>query len=105
MCGVLIGHEGALHRGVNVGVHQPRPGYSWRSGEVPTATHALDEHDQPDGEQDGGVGRGSEDLGPPGSSRVPSSVAGRLASTAAVSYTHLRAHETRHDLVCRLLLE
>ena len=25
--------------------------------------------------------------------------------TAAVSYTHLRAHETRHDLVCRLLLE
>src|SRR5659263_741977 len=25
--------------------------------------------------------------------------------TATVSYTHLRAHETRHDLVCRLLLE
>ena len=25
--------------------------------------------------------------------------------TYAVSYTHLRAHETRHDLVCRLLLE
>src|SRR5450759_592351 len=24
---------------------------------------------------------------------------------APVSYTHLRAHETRHDLVCRLLLE
>src|SRR5450759_4441326 len=23
----------------------------------------------------------------------------------SVSYTHLRAHETRHDLVCRLLLE
>src|SRR5665648_210895 len=23
----------------------------------------------------------------------------------AVSYTHLRAHEARHDLVCRLLLE
>ena len=23
----------------------------------------------------------------------------------AVSYTHLRAHETRHDLVCRLLLK
>src|SRR5450756_1795026 len=23
----------------------------------------------------------------------------------AVSYTHLRAHETRHDIVCRLLLE
>ena len=26
-------------------------------------------------------------------------------SQEAVSYTHLRAHETRHDLVCRLLLE
>src|SRR5450756_3015914 len=26
-------------------------------------------------------------------------------ATGAVSYTHLRAHETRHDLVCRLLLE
>src|SRR5450756_3045028 len=26
-------------------------------------------------------------------------------SIQAVSYTHLRAHETRHDLVCRLLLE
>src|SRR5450756_2982633 len=25
--------------------------------------------------------------------------------TDTVSYTHLRAHETRHDLVCRLLLE
>src|SRR5450756_3012256 len=25
-------------------------------------------------------------------------------SHLAVSYTHLRAHETRHDLVCRLLL-
>src|SRR5450756_2888194 len=27
------------------------------------------------------------------------------APPAPVSYTHLRAHETRHDLVCRLLLE
>src|SRR5450756_3130632 len=26
-------------------------------------------------------------------------------ATHAVSYTHLRAHETRHDIVCRLLLE
>src|SRR5450759_3906684 len=26
-------------------------------------------------------------------------------TTDTVSYTHLRAHETRHDLVCRLLLE
>ena len=28
-----------------------------------------------------------------------------LARTEAVSYTHLRAHETVLDLVCRLLLE
>src|SRR5450756_2190444 len=26
-------------------------------------------------------------------------------SHMSVSYTHLRAHETRHDIVCRLLLE
>src|SRR5450759_1896006 len=30
---------------------------------------------------------------------------GDHVNEAAVSYTHLRAHETRHDLVCRLLLE
>src|SRR5659263_648552 len=29
----------------------------------------------------------------------------RRRSLESVSYTHLRAHETRHDLVCRLLLE
>src|SRR5450756_2553906 len=28
-----------------------------------------------------------------------------LGITVPVSYTHLRAHETRHDIVCRLLLE
>ena len=28
-----------------------------------------------------------------------------LSGESTVSYTHLRAHETRHDLVCRLLLE
>src|SRR5450756_2698762 len=28
-----------------------------------------------------------------------------INSYTSVSYTHLRAHETRHDLVCRLLLE
>src|SRR5450756_2834648 len=59
--------------------------------------------------------------------RRPALLAGRLVSAVAyvifgyastlwlllisrvvqgpVSYTHLRAHETRHDLVCRLLLE
>src|SRR5665648_1272798 len=29
----------------------------------------------------------------------------KRAPVNPVSYTHLRAHETRHDLVCRLLLE
>src|SRR5450756_2811534 len=32
-------------------------------------------------------------------------IAGKMTKTNTVSYTHLRAHETRHDLVCRLLLE
>src|SRR5450756_364764 len=31
--------------------------------------------------------------------------AATAVANAALSYTHLRAHETRHDLVCRLLLE
>src|SRR5665648_1086927 len=30
---------------------------------------------------------------------------GNALKSIPVSYTHLRAHETRHDLVCRLLLE
>ena len=30
---------------------------------------------------------------------------GSAFTLVPVSYTHLRAHETRHDLVCRLLLE
>ena len=30
---------------------------------------------------------------------------GLVEGAETVSYTHLRAHETRHDLVCRLLLE
>src|SRR5450759_3052847 len=32
-------------------------------------------------------------------------VQARPSWQSSVSYTHLRAHETRHDLVCRLLLE
>ena len=30
---------------------------------------------------------------------------GYAKASQSVSYTHLRAHETREDLVCRLLLE
>ena len=29
----------------------------------------------------------------------------KILTTKTVSYTHLRAHETEADLVCRLLLE
>src|SRR5450759_5681416 len=39
-----------------------------------------------------------------GEEHVPGHLAGnRRVSLVPVSYTHLRAHETRHDLVCRLL--
>src|SRR5659263_352860 len=39
-------------------------------------------------------------------SRVrPPTVTPMARRVGPVSYTHLRAHETRHDLVCRLLLE
>src|SRR5450756_1820263 len=39
------------------------------------------------------------------SALIGASAAGaRTYSSTTVSYTHLRAHETRHDLVCRLLL-
>src|SRR5450756_1073383 len=35
----------------------------------------------------------------------PNPMEGDGPMSLPVSYTHLRAHETRHDLVCRLLLE
>src|SRR5665648_218141 len=35
--------------------------------------------------------------------RLSAAVAVTTRCTLPVSYTHLRAHETRHDLVCRLL--
>src|SRR5450756_407061 len=37
--------------------------------------------------------------------RIGMSPSVRVITPRSVSYTHLRAHETRHDLVCRLLLE
>src|SRR5450756_2515886 len=37
-------------------------------------------------------------------SAVPRDDVTRHSGAGPVSYTHLRAHETRHDLVCRLLL-
>ena len=44
---------------------------------------------------------GSEDMIELNNGCICCSINGELS----VSYTHLRAHETRHDLVCRLLLE
>src|SRR5450756_257205 len=41
----------------------------------------------------------------PVSGQAGSSTVTTSGSCWTVSYTHLRAHETRHDLVCRLLLE
>src|SRR5450756_496638 len=35
--------------------------------------------------------------------RHPALVTLSIEDAVSVSYTHLRAHETRHDLVCRLL--
>src|SRR5450759_2844455 len=37
--------------------------------------------------------------------RTDQEIVFRVVDAYSVSYTHLRAHETRHDLVCRLLLE
>ena len=46
----------------------------------------------------------SDQLGPAASAAFDACDAGE-AAIYAVSYTHLRAHETVLDLVCRLLLE
>src|SRR5450756_138599 len=51
----------------------------------------------------------TEDLGGDGGGQRDEAVQADLpvdhSLEEPVSYTHLRAHETRHDLVCRLLLE
>ena len=41
----------------------------------------------------------------PGAQKEVESIALILNTIPPVSYTHLRAHETRSNLVCRLLLE
>ena len=50
-----------------------------------------------------GIITGPESVGP--ESVGPESVGPESVGPESVSYTHLRAHETREDLVCRLLLE
>src|SRR5450759_1293967 len=54
-----------------------------------------------------GFSRADVSVGLPSSARVRAVmlVGPPSPSLVTVSYTHLRAHETRHDLVCRLLLE
>ena len=51
----------------------------------------------------GAEGSGVDDDGVTDADRVV--VPGGVVGAEAVSYTHLRAHETVLDLVCRLLLE
>src|SRR5450756_2479229 len=46
---------------------------------------------------------GSDSLNQALSERRANAVRTALVDAGTVSYTHLRAHETRHDLVCRLL--
>ena len=58
--------------------------------------------DRRDGVAAGDGGAGAE----PAAGGVPGGQDGGIGERlAAVSYTHLRAHETVLDLVCRLLLE
>ena len=54
------------------------------------------------------AGRGHDEQAAPMAARFPHRADGPLffgVGGCAVSYTHLRAHETVLDLVCRLLLE
>src|SRR5450756_3026323 len=51
------------------------------------------------------TGQDAEDLGCGAGQAFAEQIDGGTPCLYAVSYTHLRAHETRHDLVCRLLLE
>ena len=51
----------------------------------------------------GKIDEGSSAANPPNT--TPTGDYASWSITIPVSYTHLRAHETREDLVCRLLLE
>src|SRR5659263_315053 len=60
-------------------------GNTWPDGKMPMTTNG------------GMLGQGHTGAG--------GGIAVLVEAIRPVSYTHLRAHETRHDLVCRLLLE
>ena len=50
-------------------------------------------------------GLGGEHLVETALKEMPGGALGAMIAVMPVSYTHLRAHETVLDLVCRLLLE
>src|SRR5450756_2832043 len=55
--------------------------------------------------EDETINAGASHIGHAASPRIGSCRRLNCILSIPVSYTHLRAHETRHDLVCRLLLE
>src|SRR5450756_2943977 len=93
----------------------PVPRARDRAGPGAGAVGAAGEHLRDVGAAHGPAGTGDRDvarfLGHADLDRTAQCVPGRAGRGApapaawSVSYTHLRAHETRHDLVCRLLLE
>src|SRR5450756_1289674 len=76
------------------------------SAEVGADGVAVEHHHPPAGGAQA-AGRSQRDggLASAGQAGQPDGGAGGRHRFDPVSYTHLRAHETRHDLVCRLLLE
>src|SRR5665648_168888 len=48
------------------------------------------------------TGQGTETIKTPNAVSTQLQASGCIIGQITVSYTHLRAHETRHDLVCRL---
>src|SRR5450759_6012469 len=74
-------------------------GYELERGDACGREKHRDEHQDPE-DGDDGV---HHDVGVLPLEAPVVSDAGDQDDDVAVSYTHLRAHETRHDLVCRLL--
>src|SRR5660397_266748 len=72
----------------------------WRSPSIrPGCTHSIQRQDSASGARLTGDSQGRRFV----MHRKPTIML--LLAAAPVSYTHLRAHETKANLVCRLLLE